>query len=155
MERFNTQTHLIHNHSKTSEKRQGICLLHTDHITYHCAEVSAPSPQRPATDTYSSFLQGSHPWVPPPDHGGSTKHPRGGELQVLWARGWIPLLILRRHFRMCSCTPELVGWEEKSGFFFFKVCIGHILEGLRVPSLLFTAFSRRAAEEKLLISFLW
>lgn len=84
MERFNTQTHLIHNHSKTSEKRQGIRLLHTDHITYHCAEVSAPSPQRPAEGTYSSFLQGSHPWVPPPDHG-------GGELQVLWATGWISI----------------------------------------------------------------
>lgn len=74
MERFNTQIHLIHNHCKVSEERQGILLLYKDHITYQCAEVSAPSPQRPTEDTYSSFLQGSHPWVPPPDHGSITQN---------------------------------------------------------------------------------
>lgn len=156
MEGFNTQTHLIHNHSKVSEKRHGIHLLHTDHITYYCIEVSAPSPQRPAEDTYSSFLQGSHPWVPPPDHGGTTQNiPEVVSNRYSGLEDRFPLLILRWHFRMCSCTPELVGWEEKSDFFFLRVCIAHILEGLRAPSLLFTAFSRRAAEEKLLISFLW
>lgn len=36
-----------------------------------------------------------------------------------------PLLILRRHFRMCSCTPELVGWEEKSDFFFKSMYSSH------------------------------
>lgn len=121
MEGFNTQTHLIHNHSKVSEKRHGIHLLHTDHITHYCIEVSAPSPQRPAEDTYSSFLQGSHPWVPPPDHGGTTQNiPEVVSNRYSGLEDRFPLLILRWHFRMCSCTPELVGWEEKSDFFFFK-----------------------------------
>lgn len=123
MERLNTRTHLIHNHSKVSEKRQDIYLLHTDHITYHCAEVSAQHPHPKAWRRHTQLLPtgqppmgaSSRPW----QH--YTKHPRGGEQQLIWARGWIPITNIEVAFQ----DMQLNSWTSGKGgkvriLFFYK-----------------------------------
>lgn len=143
MERFNTQTHLVHSHSRVSEKRAFAFSTQITLLTL-CRNISTLTPE--ACRRHIQLL----PTGQPPMGASSwpwrhyTKHPRGGEQQLIWANlDGFPLLMLRR--------------EEKSEFFFFleTMYIAHILEELRVFLLLFTAFSRRAAEEKLLISLLW
>lgn len=105
MERFNTQTHLVHSHSRVSEKRAFAFSTQITLLTL-CRNISTLTPE--ACRRHIQLL----PTGQPPMGASSwpwrhyTKHPRGGEQQLIWANlDGFPLLMLRR--------------EEKSEFFFF------------------------------------